>query len=294
MANSLGSNEGAIIARTALDTLLENYAFLGMITGDYSDEGALFNQAIKVKLPTAITSADASSGYSASDVTQADKTVTINTHEHATYAFTDQELSSTNQNLLDRFGRNAGHAIGKSIVTDIYDLILNANYSNVLDVALASFGADDMVTLQTDLDTLNVPPSGRYAVLNRSFYKALLGETTLIANAGSPSGAVRSGELGDVYGFRTFSAAVPDNSETLAGFVGNADALLLATRVPMIPENIERNCTIENIVEPNTGLTLQVRTWYDPAAGKAYVTITSMWGVGVGNPSALKRITDAT
>lgn len=63
--------------------------------------------------------------------------------------------------------------------------------------------------------------------------------------------------------------------------------------MPKIPESTERNCSIQNVTQPETGLTLQCREWYEPKEGKLYATFTLMWGVGVGNPAALKRIIDS-
>ena len=137
MANTLGTLNGAIIAKRALATLLEEFPFLSKITTDFSDEGALYNQQINVKLPTAVTAGDynTTTGYVSQDVTQVDVPVTINKHKHVSFGFTDQERSSTNSNLIERFASNAAQARDRERLTFFIDVHLSFSALSRLDAA---------------------------------------------------------------------------------------------------------------------------------------------------------------
>ena len=114
MANTLGTANGAIIARRALTTLLEQFPFLQQITTDFSNEPVLFNQTVYTKLPSAVSAIDynTTTGYVSADVTQVDVPVTLNKHKHVTYGMNDAERSSTPTNLIERFAGNAAQALG--------------------------------------------------------------------------------------------------------------------------------------------------------------------------------------
>lgn len=89
-------------------------------------------------------------------------------------------------------------------------------------------------------------------------------------------------------------SALPANSENLAGFAGVAEGLVIATRLPKIPaDSSEIQGSIEVVTEPNTGLSLQVRSWYDMKLGKEFRTYTLMYGVAAGNPACIERLVTA-
>ena len=47
------------------------------------------------------------------------------------------------------------------------------------------------------------------------------------------------------------------------------------------------------MTEPNTGLSLQLRQWYEPKEGKEYRSYVMLYGVAAGNPAALERLVTA-
>jgi hypothetical protein len=65
----------------------------------------------------------------------------------------------------------------------------------------------------------------------------------------------------------------------------------LAARQPAAPT--DGSVQVSDIVDPSTGLPIQLRTWYDNTAGKHYLSMGVLYGVAVGNGAALKRIKSA-
>ncbi len=297
MANDLGTSPGALIARRAIDNLLEEFPWITKITADFSEEEALFNQPISVKIPNALAAGDYSAvnGYVAQDVSQDDIPLTINKHKHVTYAFNDQERSSFNTLLVEQYARNAAHALGKAITDDLLALITAANFPN--STTMGTNGINDingakMGALRKKLNARKIPKAGRFTILNSDYYETLSNDETLITNAGSPSETVRNGELGFVRGFETHEyAQLPDNEENLAGIAGTAESLAIAVRVPTMPDPKKLNGgQVQIVVEPNTKFSIQLRTWYDWQAGKEIYTLTIIYGVAKGDTTRLERL----
>ncbi len=295
MPNTLGSAPGTRIATQALSTLLEEFPFRKMITTDFSGEGVLFNQELKIKIPTAFSAADnyhTTNGYVARDVAQEDIALTIDKHVHVTYGFNDQERTSHDLGIFERFGKNAGHAIGFAMMNALLALITEANFEYESQFGAEMTDRKKFLAISKKLNARKIPAMDRFALLNSDAYEALAGDVTLIANAGSPSQTVRSGSIGDVHGIKTLEySQLPTNGESLLGFVTVPEGLCLATRLPQMPDQKAlAGGSVTNVIEPNTQMGIQVREWYDYQKGKNFYTFTSMFGVAVGNPECLERI----
>ena len=76
------------------------------------------------------------------------------------------------------------------------------------------------------------------------------------------------------------------------GFAAHESALIIASRLPDAGP-ADYPMSVENVTDKESGLSLQMREWYDPSAGARHLTCTVMYGVAVGNAAALHRITSA-
>lgn len=286
---------GELIARRILDTLLEEYPFLRFIAADYSDEQAEFGRAIKIQTPGAFTAGTwtRANGYAASDAAQSELSLTIDQHPYVTYSFDDQERSSASIPLIERFAQAGAHAIGKAMVDQIIALVTAANFTNATTQAISGFNRASVINGGIALNARKVPSVGRVLLLNSTAYGNLLGDAVLVANPGSASDAVRSGELGNVHGFRAFEFPQLPNTGNLYGIALAPGALLMATRLPTLPEPSGFNGMLRTVAEEKSGLSIQMRQWYDPLKGLEYRTYTLMFGVAKGDASRLQRFISA-
>lgn len=291
--NVIGAAPGDLIARRILDTLLEEFGFLRKISVDFSPEMANFNQQIVTKIPNPMTagSYNTSTGYDPQDTEQVDVELTIDQHKHVTYAFNDQERSSHSVDLIERYARNGAHAIGLAMMNDLLAKVTTANFPTEYEQPAEAFDRADVQAVRKKLNLRKVPLIGRFMLLNSNLAENLSKESVLVANPGSPSDAVRTGQLGMIEGFETMEYAfLPDNGENLAGIAGLAEGLIMATRLPTMPKQEVLGGLVKTITEPNTGLSIQLRQWYDFRLGKEFRTYTLMFGTAVGNPECLERI----
>ena len=298
MANSFATRNGTIIAQKTLTTLLAEFPALSKISTNFTDQPLLFGQSLKVDIVTARTAIaySTTNGYVPSDAAITQATVTLNTHVHDTYYVNDQDATSTNVNLVNRFARASAYAIGSKVMADLMALVLNANYANSSTVAIGSFDRAALIDVNTQLDLRSVSSMDRFALLYPSYYGALLKDTTAVSNNTNPeSNAIASGVLSDIDGTMVMrTSTVPGNSENLTGFVAVPEALAMATTIPAAPpEGIPLAGIANTVTDPDSGLSVQVREWYDFNLGRHYRNTVLMYGVAVGNAAALQRIKSA-
>ena len=183
MANSLGGINLSLIAQSALDNLSSQHTPVSAFSTDFSSEIADVGESISTRIATAVTAGDATSGYTAADVTSSAKTVTLNKHKHFTMAFTDLEIAKGGMNMLERtFVRPGTHSVINAMVDDLMALVVNSEFGNVSTIAAADFGADDVATLAGDLTTLNVPKTERALIILPTYYANLAQDNAIQAS----------------------------------------------------------------------------------------------------------------
>ena len=295
MANSLNGINLAAVAEQSLDYLSTQFHPLRAFARDFSDEISGQGESVTTRVPSSMTASDLSSGYTASDVTSTAKTITLNKFKGYSMAFTDMEVSKSGNFdwLSSVFLAPALEVTLDAVMDDLLALVLNANYSANEVITAANFDADEVADLAADLTTAKVPKSERALILPPSYY-ASVQKDAIVQDASSygAASAVQENAAQRVHGFSLYEyTGIPTNSENLAAIALHPSALLLAARTPAAPADGSVN--VQDIVDPSTGLPIQLRTFYDNVAGKNYLTMGVLYGVAVGNGAALKRIKSA-
>ena len=295
MANTLNGINLAAVAEQSLDYLSTQFHPLRAFARDFSDEISGQGESVTTRVPSSMTASDLSNGYTASDVTSTAKTITLNKFKGYSMAFTDMEVSKSGNFdwLSSVFLGPALEVTLDAVMDDLLALVLNANYSANEVITAANFDADEVADLAADLTTAKVPKSERALVLPPSYY-ASVQKDAIVQDASSygAASAVQENAAMRVHGFNLYEyTGIPTNSENLAAIALHPSALLLAARTPAAPA--DGNVEVQDIVDPSTGLPIQLRTFYDNVAGKHYLTMGVLYGVAVGNGAALKRIKSA-
>jgi hypothetical protein len=298
MPNSHATVNSAIIAQTALNTLLARFPLLGQIATDFSSSSVKFNQDIVTHIVTPTVARDfvPATGYVPDDQAQVDVSVKIDKHAYAGYAITDVERSTSEIDLNQRYADKVAYALGRKVCDDLMALIVNANFSNKTEIAIANFSRNTVVDIGTKLNKRFIPDMGRFMFVNSDYYNALQKDEALYKAFINPAASrvVTSGVIPDVNGFTVIEyAALPENSERLVGFAGIREGLIMAARVPDVPANTG-DTMIRVVTDPRTGLSVQVRDRYDGRLGKQEVSFTLMYGFATGNKPVLERITRPT
>ncbi len=301
MPNTLGTTNATLIAQKALEELVALLPVLGQIATDHTDENAKFGETIIVHEVAAAAAVpfDKAVGYVPSNRSQVDIPVALNQHVHHTYYVDVTEASTSRVDLIDRFAKTGAYAIGASLVNAMCALVTEANFPNKTVKALGAgqdgFDRKSLVLLGKALDERNVAPFGRFALLNPSYFASLMMDSamlTVLLQAGAS--AITNNRLPSLHGFDLSQyTSLPANGENLVGFAGTRTALAMATRIPDDPGVNASNCSISVATEPQTGISIQVREWYEATLGQFRRSYTLMFGVAKGQTDCLQRIVSA-
>lgn len=294
MPNSNATVNAPLIAQQALTTLLAKFPILGQIATDFSDQSVKFQQDIVTHIvtPTVAQDFDPATGYVPSDQAQVDVKVKIDRHAYAGYAITDVERSSSVIDLNQRYADKVAYALGRKVCDDLFGLIVTANFSNATTVAADAFGRDTIVDIATKMNKRFIPDMGRFMFVNSDYYNALQKDEALYKAYIAPQvgNVVVTGVLPNVNGFTVAEySALPDNGQKLMGFAGIREALIMAARVPDVPE-YTGDTEINVVTDTRTGLSVQVRDRYDGRLGRQEVSYTLMYGFTAANKPMLERI----
>jgi len=299
MANTLNNVNVAQIADRSIQYLGLNFFPLSALSTDFSDDIKSEGESVSTRIPAAIAAKDLSSGYAADDVSNTGVTVTLNRFRGPVFAFTDLEASKAGDVnwLKDNFIEPAMEGMMNDIFQYIFGLVTAASYPNSSIITAANMDADELADLGTELSTLKVPKSNRSAILPPGHYGGLIKDSIIEdASAFGDTDAIKEGTIRKARGFRIHEfASIPNNSESMAGFVCHKSAFAFAARSVADPTTIMGNAPlgVENRVDPVTGLPLQFRAWYEPKDGKYYFSMGTLYGASKAQPNALRRITTA-
>lgn len=291
-SNSLGGVNLAQIAQQTLDTLLAKLIPVQAFTTDFSSDVAVQGESVTTRVATAYTVQDFSSTTTAADSTATAKTVSLSNYKGVRIEFSDSEWSKSSVNLFNVFMNPVAHATANALMDTALALVTDANYGTAAFTGdAAAFDWDDVADISKTLSEANVPNDDRCLILSPSYYAALAKD---IKNADVWGNAqvIQGMMIPRVAGFNTYEYNdIPSNSENLVGVAGAKQGILIAARVPAIPDNFPGE--IEQATDPDSGITMQVRRWYSADDRVWRMEAGLIYGAAVGVAGNLKRLVSA-
>lgn len=256
----------------------------------------------KVALPyfplitTTATDFVAGNGYNTFTNSNSDaKTITVDKRKYLGLQWTSSELARQPFMDMGMAATLIADQLGLDVVNDIMSIIVAATYTNTPYPQPASaFDSDDVMTLKGAADLANWPSAGRSLVLNSAYDVNLLKDPSVKnVYAFGDNSPIREGRIVRIGGFDYFpDARVPDNSQSLQGFIAFKSALLAAfSPVNPTPEVMQQLTRYEVVVEPTTGAQFEYRMWGDPDMDRTSEIVESNYGRTAGEVTALTRIT---
>lgn len=290
MANTLGTITPTLVAQEALELLSAQFPLLSAFTTDFSKESVLYGQTVYSRIPTvqAVQDFDTTNGYVASTGTLTDVPVTINKHRHTSVAFSDQELSSTNLNLIQQFATPLAFALGNDVMASVAALFITGTYSNPAPIAgvATATRVNSILAAKKALDTAGVPQNDRFFINSPSSELELLSDASLVQSLYNVANSTANAGLPKThgFGFGTYTS-LPSTSSMIAVAL-QKNAVVIAARAPELPSansSVMIPGNITNVTDPRTGLTIQIRESYDMVKAKMQVTYAIQYGVAVGS-----------
>lgn len=291
MANSLGALSSAIITDITFEAAISRLAPLQAFSRDFSAEAVNYNQAITARYitPAAVADYSTTDGYVAGDSTATDISVTINNHKHVSIAFNDQELAGTRRNLIEEQAMTNGYQLADAVIDSALALVVAATYTNTaITETAANTDRDTLISLRKSLTNAKAPDFGRNVLMNVDAFAYLTADTKIISSdySGGSTLDMRSGVLRNVAGFdNVFEVPNLPSTGNMQSFACTRSALVVAARLPndgaemAARMGVPVSASIRTVTDEATGLSMQVREFYDAKLGKLQQTYTLMWGV---------------
>lgn len=296
-SNTIGGVSLGYIAQQTIETLVPELPKLKLFANDFSDEtpnGASSITSRVVTQPTSGTDIAAAGGPAAAaqNTTITPVQITLGGLKGFAIGFTDEQWAKSVVNLHDLFIQPGLNSIAGGMIADALACVTIANFSSFQ--LLAAPAGSDVLALKGVLDAAYVPANERFILWDATRHNSILADTSIrTAYAFGNPELIQKGEIPSLFGFGPISEYVnmPSNNQHLAGIAAHKSAIALAARAPVVPEKFVGE--IENVTEPESGLTIQVRRWYSQDLGQYFLGMFGMWGAAAANKSALVRITSA-
>jgi hypothetical protein len=302
MANSLGTLSAAIIAHRTIDYLKEMFPPILRLFLDFTDQRVKFNQSLTTRIPGASAAYDASTGYTAQDVTDTDKSVTANEFRATSLKFTVAEMSKTGRNLVDEHAVAAANSLGKDLMDKFFAKITIAAFANETHEQNANYDDDTIRAMRRALGDRDNPLFGRVGILNSAAWEALTGSSSVMTLDSNPAAhdQFRTAPAHfQMHGFDLFEyPAMPTNSEDLNGVFMTPGALIGVTGVPRdaneagFPSAAPATALVTVETDPDTGISLLTRE-SRLQNGDFQVDLAWIFGFAAGDPARLQRTQNA-
>ena len=299
MANTLDGINLKVLAQDSLTTLLAEFPLIQKFSTNFSGDIATRGESVTTRIALAVEAGDVGvNGYVKSEVETSERVINLNKHKAFTMGFTDGEVAKGGYDMLRRtFMRPAAHSVAKAVLADIFGLCTAGNYDTVgasgvgYNGTAAGFDADAVADLAQHLTDKDNPQAGRIVICKPALFSALSKDVDIKAQYASGTNApLTENLLPRIHGFEINQySAFPDAGVTnQKGIFCTPEAILIASRLPATPSNWYGN--VATATDEGSGLSLQIREWYDGDAGEQKIAMTILYGVAVGNKNALGRI----
>lgn len=294
MPNTLNGVNIARVAELSLDALVTEMFPLRSFCTDFSPEVKEAGNSITSRLPTAPAVQDMSASKTPGNNTTTAVTVNLTNFKGVVLGFTDLERTYTDKDLVAMFIKPAVVAIFEDIMAGVHALVLNANYPNSVIKTSATFDADAAADLAAQMSGLKIPTSPRALVLPPTFFANLVKDNAVqAAYAYGNAGAIQDNKVARIHGLDIiqYNGTIPANAEFLAAYAFHPSAIAIAARNVAEPPAGTWYGRVQNVTDPSSGLTLQVREYYNGT--QLCYELAILWGVAKGNGASLVRIKTA-
>ena len=299
MANSVNADVlDEIVAQSALLALKKKIAPFNAFTTNFSAEASRKGDVVRVLVETypdtAVATKSSHTAYTIQDLDSTTCSITLGQPKYVSFSLDDVEVASSSVVNLEIFGSGKGNKLGAGILTDVLSCITNANFGAAAFTGAAStFDADDVADLKDALDDADVFEDDRVLVLSNAYITNLLKDNAIQSNPNVGGQPIREGVIGRLMGFDVIgSNVIPGNSENLVGFACHPSAIAMAMRY-LQPQPGNTYLRAEPITDPESGITMGIRDWYDNSTGVRNNVYECVYGYAVTGLSSLVRIVSA-
>lgn len=290
MANALNGVFMTRLSQLTLDALLTYPLPVTSFWTDFSSDITTYGNAVTTRYPNTLTVSNFASAKTPIDSNTVSRTITLDKYIGVPVQFTDTEVSFSDIQLTEMFVKPALTALFENVMATQQALITVASFTSNIVLAAANFTAANIATIANVQNTNKVPLMNRHIICPPTYALTLKKDTALQASyAYGGNQVIKDGTIPQVYGYQVheWNGTIP-STNNLAAYAFAPQSLLLAVRPPALPRNWYGE--VRNVTVPETGLTVQVRDYYDGTTQRTEWCF--IYGCQIGNPGNLTRITN--
>jgi hypothetical protein len=281
-----------VYSKRILEGLRVKLAMLKAFSTDLSDEVVnAVGQVVRVSLVTGDAAADwnaTSNNYARAAASLTDVSVNLTTRKIVGFAITAAQNAEFHPQWWEGKAELNANALGKAVTDALLALVTGANFGDTdadkLQVSLATFGRKQIAAMRAKIVKAGIDPARASLNLNPDFFSALLADLDSQVYGGKEAivGGVIPGLLG-------FKSVIEQPTYVDPGFVALPSALAVAARV-VRPLDTTGYGEFSIITEPDTGMPVSRVMCTDVATGNTSMSNDVVFGVSVGQSTALKRL----
>ena len=282
-----------IIAQKALQGLVDFLAPLSAFSTSFSDETTNKGDTVIVPLVGTLTATTFNQSYEVGGGTLTAVTVSINQHKIVSLSLTDVQFANSSVAQLEKWGYQAGQALGNQLITSVWTLITSgapAYFASGYTFPVASWAASKLVTVRQAMTVAKVPMDNRTLFLDPTAYGQMLTDTSVAYSSYYGNNkAITEGQVPRVYGFDIRESNLIPTTDTQYGFAVHPSALAVAVR-SLASQAPSEYLAAGSVSQPETGATIGFRRHYSVGTGVSYLNFEALFGSTYGLTACLQRL----
>lgn len=272
-----------IFGQPAIEGLCKVLMPITRFARNYSPSPAQKGDQVLVPLISTLTATTFGGSYNVCGGTKTVATINLTSHKIVTVGQSDITAHSSSESDLKSFGYQMGKALGTLILQDILTLVTTATgyFSSVTNVSTTALGLAELRASRLALNRANVPGDPRVCVLDCVPYDSLLAVTNFVqAQMFKDQSVLQEGRVMRALGM-DFYELNGLFTASVQGFVAHPDAIAVAMRY-LAPQEGHGYNDAHAIVDPESGLVVGLRDFYDENTGSRFITLECLYGKTVG------------
>ena len=269
---------------------------MSVFSTGYDSEPGTIGKTVYVPVigsQTAATGGLAVADYESGDQSTVSVALSLSENIYRSNHLTAVEASLKATDCLEKALVEAAYAVANHAQLKAFDLITTA-YTNASS-AIAASALDGDALLDLKAACVNLGYRKFNCVLDTLYYTNLLKDPAVRDASASGVMAGQTGEVTKWAGMDIHSSALVTTSTGVAaleGFICEPSAMGLAIRPPseIAASGFDM---IQNVSDPETGITFQVREWSTPKSNTKWNTVEVLWGGARVDVARLYRIMSA-
>jgi Phage capsid protein len=272
-----------IFAQSALEAFVKVLAPLRAFSTNFSASPGTKGASVLVPVVSNLTATTFAGSYAVSNGAKTVITVSLTGHKFLSVGQDDLTAANSSASSLESFGRQQGAALATLVMQDILSLVTTANFSLATAVSSTALDVPQLRATRLLLNQNDVPVDPRSMLIDCTPYDALLGVTNFVqAQMFRDTGVLQEGKVMRALGFDFYELNnLFASGASVMGFACHPNAIAIAMRY-LAPQSGNTYEAAGPVTDPETGLTLGLRKFYDNATGTRYIAMEANYGYAKG------------